>query len=64
MSRSVLIKIILVVLIIGGATMVLIKDEPNVPTGDINRIQPFMPAQESDDQRLEEDAEEAEKEQR
>lgn len=64
MSRSVLIKIILVVLIIGGATMVLIKDEPNVPTGDINRIQPFMLAQESDDQRFEEDAEEAEKEQR
>ncbi|GGC71563.1 hypothetical protein [Marinobacter halophilus] len=58
MNRSLLIKIVAFVLIIGGATMVLIKDDPQVPTGDINRIQPVMPAQESDNQRPEEDTDE------
>ncbi|MAO13474.1 MULTISPECIES: hypothetical protein [Marinobacter] len=47
MSRNVLIKIALLVLILGGALMVLIKDDPRVPTGDINQIRPVMPVQES-----------------
>lgn len=62
MSRSLLIKIVLFVLVIGGAAMVLIKDDPQVPTGDINRIHPVMPAQESDYQRFDENGDEVEEE--
>jgi len=57
MSRNVLIKIVLLVLILGGALMVLIKDDPRVPTGDINQIRPVMPAQESQYQEPEETVE-------
>ncbi|MHA7854450.1 hypothetical protein [Marinobacter shengliensis] len=57
MSRNVLIKIALLVLILGGALMVLIKDDPRVPTGDINQIRPVMPVQESQYQEPEERAE-------
>jgi hypothetical protein len=37
--------------------MVLIKDDPRVPTGDINQVRPVMPAQESQYQEPEERAE-------
>ncbi|MET4024797.1 hypothetical protein ABIE59_000302 [Marinobacter sp. MBR-99] len=47
MSRNVLIKIVLLILILGGALMVLIEDDPRVPTGDINQIRPVMPVQDS-----------------
>lgn len=57
MSRNILIKIALLVLILGGALMVLIKDDLRVPTGDINQIRPVMPVQESQYQEPEERAE-------
>ncbi|WP_432209963.1 hypothetical protein [Marinobacter alkaliphilus] len=57
MSRNALIKILLLALIFGGAIMVLIKDDPRVPTGDINQIRPVMPVQESLHQEPEERAE-------
>lgn len=57
MSRNALIKILLLALIFGGAIMVLIKDDPRVPTGDINQIRPVMPVQESQYEEPEERAE-------
>ncbi|KXO08229.1 MULTISPECIES: hypothetical protein [Marinobacter] len=60
MSRNVLIKIALLVLILGGALMVLIKDDPRVPTGDINQIRPVMPVQESQYQQPVQEAEDQE----
>lgn len=57
MSRNALIKILLLALIFGGAIMVLIKDDPRVPTGDINQIRPVMPVQESQYQEPEEPVE-------
>ncbi|WP_162893668.1 hypothetical protein [Marinobacter sp. Arc7-DN-1] len=41
MWKSIIIKAILAIAIIGGGIMVIIKDDPAVPTGDINRIQPL-----------------------
>ncbi|KPQ30090.1 MAG: hypothetical protein HLUCCX14_03125 [Marinobacter excellens HL-55] len=62
MPRSLLIKIVLFVLIVGGAIMELIKDDPQVPTGDIDRVHPVMPVQESDYQQAGEDADKMEDE--
>ncbi|WP_341581991.1 hypothetical protein [Marinobacter metalliresistant] len=41
MWKSIIIKAILAIAIIGGGIMVIIKDDPAVPTGDINSIQPL-----------------------
>ncbi|WP_275667857.1 hypothetical protein [Marinobacter salexigens] len=39
MLNSNLIKALIAIAIIAGGIYVIIKDEPAVPTGDINRIQ-------------------------
>jgi len=41
MSRSMLLKAIVGIAIIVGGIVVIIKDEPAAPTGDINRIEPL-----------------------
>ncbi len=41
MSKSIILKAIVAIAIIGGAIFVIIKDEPAVPSGDINSIQPL-----------------------
>ncbi|WP_170005741.1 hypothetical protein [Marinobacter guineae] len=41
MSKSIILKVIVAIAIIGGAIFVIIKDEPAVPSGDINSIQPL-----------------------
>lgn len=46
MSKSLILKIIVGIAIIGGGIFVIIKDEPQTPTGDINRIEP-LPKQDS-----------------
>lgn len=46
MSKSLILRIIVAIAIIAGGIFVIIKDEPNVPTGDINSIDP-LPKQDS-----------------
>lgn len=46
MSKSLILRIIVAIAIIGGGIFVIIKDEPQPPTGDINRIEP-LPEQDS-----------------
>ncbi len=46
MSKSLILRIIVAIAIIGGGIFVIIKDEPQPPTGDINRIEP-VPKQDS-----------------
>lgn len=41
MPKSTILKAIFAIAVIGGAIVVIIKDEPAAPTGDINRIQPL-----------------------
>lgn len=41
MSKSMILKIIFAVAVIGGAIFIIVKDEPAAPTGDINKIQPL-----------------------
>ena len=41
MWKTIIIKAILAIAIIGGGIMVIIKDDPATPTRDINRIQPL-----------------------
>jgi hypothetical protein len=41
MFRSYLLRAIVAIAIIGGGVYVIIKDDPAVPTGDINQIQPL-----------------------
>jgi len=48
MSRSTLLKAIVGIAIILGGIFVIMKDEPAVPTGDINSIEP-LPEQDSPD---------------
>ena len=48
MSRSTLLKAIVGIAIILGGIFVIIKDEPAVPTGDINSIEP-LPEQDNPD---------------
>ena len=48
MSRSTLLKAVVGLAIIVGGIVVIIKDEPAVPTGDINSIEP-LPEQDSPD---------------
>lgn len=46
MLNSTLFKAIVSVAIIGGGVLVIYLDEPQAPTGDINRIEP-LPKQDS-----------------
>ena len=46
MPKSTIIKALFAIAVIGGAILVLIKDDPAVPTGDINRIH-AAPAQDN-----------------
>ncbi|WP_165794780.1 hypothetical protein [Marinobacter fuscus] len=48
MFRSTLLKAIVAIAILVGGIVVVIKDEPAAPTGDINSIEP-LPAQDSPD---------------
>lgn len=48
MFRSTLLKAIVAIAILVGGIVVIIKDEPAAPTGDINSIEP-LPAQDSPD---------------
>ncbi|WP_303292655.1 hypothetical protein [Marinobacter sp. ST-43] len=48
MSRSTLLKAIVGLAIIVGGIVVIIKDEPAAPTGDINSIEP-LPEQDNPD---------------
>lgn len=48
MFRSNLLKALVGIAIIVGAILVILKDDPAVPTGDINRIQP-LPEQSNPD---------------
>ena len=41
MFRSYFLRALVAIAIIGGGIYVIIKDEPAVPTGDINQIQPL-----------------------
>ncbi len=41
MSKLTILKAIVAIAIIGGAIFVIIKDDPAVPSGDINSIQPL-----------------------
>lgn len=41
MSKSLILRIIVAIAIIGGGIFVIIKDEPQPPTGDINNVVPF-----------------------
>lgn len=45
MFNSNILKALLLIAIIVGGVYILIIDEPAVPTGDINRIQPTYPTQ-------------------
>ncbi|KXS54438.1 MAG: hypothetical protein AWU57_1166 [Marinobacter sp. T13-3] len=48
MLRSYLLRALVAIAIIGGGIYVIVKDEPAVPTGDINQIQP-LPEQDDPD---------------
>ncbi|MGM0767611.1 MAG: hypothetical protein ACQEV6_06285 [Pseudomonadota bacterium] len=41
MPKSTILKAIVAIAIIGGAIVVIMKDDPAAPTGDINSIQPL-----------------------
>ncbi len=41
MFRSYLLRAIVAIAVIGGGIYVIIKDDPAVPTGNINEIQPL-----------------------
>ncbi|WP_213476219.1 hypothetical protein [Marinobacter lipolyticus] len=41
MPKSTILKAIVAIAIIVGAVIVIIRDEPATPTGDINSIQPL-----------------------
>ncbi|SHK68395.1 hypothetical protein SAMN05216369_2821 [Marinobacter antarcticus] len=41
MSKLTILKAIVAIAIIGGGIFVIIKDDPAVPSGDINSIQPL-----------------------
>jgi len=43
MPKSTIIKALFAIAVIGGAILVLIHDDPAVPTGDINRIHAAPP---------------------
>ena len=45
MFNSNILKALVLIAIIVGGIYVIIIDEPAVPTGDINRIQPTYPVQ-------------------
>lgn len=46
MNNRILLRALVAIAIIGGGILVVMKDEPATPTGDINQIQP-LPAQDS-----------------
>lgn len=46
MLKSTIFKAIVAVAIVGGGLLVVYQDEPEPPTGDINRIEP-VPKQDS-----------------
>jgi hypothetical protein len=48
MFRSYLLRAIVAIAIIGGGIYVIVKDDPAVPTGDINEIRP-LPEQSAPD---------------
>ena len=41
MSKSIILKALFAIAVIGGAVFIIIKDEPVTPTGDIQSIQPL-----------------------
>ncbi|MDX1757166.1 MAG: hypothetical protein R3175_14005 [Marinobacter sp.] len=41
MSKLTVLRVIIAIAIIVGGILVIIKDEPASPTGDINRIEPL-----------------------
>ncbi|MEC7376945.1 MAG: hypothetical protein VX421_04985 [Pseudomonadota bacterium] len=41
MSKSIILKVLFAIAVIGGAMLVIYQDEPAAPTGDINRIEPL-----------------------
>ncbi|MEE3169656.1 MAG: hypothetical protein VX324_05955 [Pseudomonadota bacterium] len=41
MSKSIILKTLFAIAVIGGAVFVIYQDEPAAPTGDINRIEPL-----------------------
>ena len=41
MSKSIILKAIFAIAVIGGAIFIIIKDEPATPTGDIQCIHPL-----------------------
>ena len=41
MSKSMILKAIFAIAVLGGAVFIIIKDEPATPTGDIQSIQPL-----------------------
>ena len=41
MSKSIILKTLFAIAVIGGAIFIIYRDDPATPTGDINEIQPL-----------------------
>lgn len=41
MSKSIILKTLFAIAVIGGAIFIIYQDDPATPTGDINEIQPL-----------------------